>query len=250
MTVCDSEPLVDCCADEPSLDKNAPFGFWVTTAVGALSFVVSLGFVIVFALVLNYLKIENAKDQSRWILPATVCTALGPVILFALVCWRKGGVFRYCRIKMMSWKLLGSCMLIFIGMMIFTIILQEIFNMPAVTEWQDDLFAGSTQAELIYIFIAVVILAPIWEELFFRGFVHVGWLKALGPIFTVALLSLVWALFHQAQYSPFYLVCIFIFGVVLGLVRIKTDNLTPCIFLHFLNNLFSFVYTLYELKML
>lgn len=110
------------------------------------------------------------------------------------------------------------------------------------------------------IFIVAVIMIPIGEELLYRGFLYKGfvnffirikkhpYIKAKPKLASIVkgvgywpnwllISSLIFAKGHEG----FNVVTTFVFGIMLVLLFIKTDNLTPCIIAHSLNNLFSFL---------
>ena len=90
---------------------------------------------------------------------------------------------------------------------------------------------------LVLFFIAVVIVAPISEEVAFRGFLFRGlsasWLGVAG---TVIATSAAWAAMH-VQYDAFTLSQIFLIGLVLGWIRWATGSTLLTIGLHVLANL-------------
>ena len=60
----------------------------------------------------------------------------------------------------------------------------------------DMLFAGTSPFLIVAAFVGVVLLTPIWEEVAFRGLVHGGLRRRLGPI-TASLISAgIFAIFH------------------------------------------------------
>ena len=90
---------------------------------------------------------------------------------------------------------------------------------------------------LVLFFIAVVIVAPISEEVAFRGFLFRGlsasWLGVSGA--TVAT-SAAWAAMH-VQYDSFTLSQIFLIGLLLGWIRWASGSTLLTIGLHVLANL-------------
>ena len=96
-------------------------------------------------------------------------------------------------------------------------------------------------------FISVVVVAPIIEEFLFRGFLYSqlrrSFLKDWGAI---AASSLVWTAIHF-QYEVGILFFLFLFGIFLGYFRIKYNSLLIPIVLHLINNLLSFLITIYFL---
>lgn len=84
---------------------------------------------------------------------------------------------------------------------------------------------------ILFIFFICVIPA-VTEELFFRG-VLTGYLSKCS-VFVAALFSeLCFALYHLSVFSFVYQ---FIFGVILGILRWKSNSVIPCVIAHFLNN--------------
>jgi len=86
-------------------------------------------------------------------------------------------------------------------------------------------------------FIAVVIVAPISEEIAFRGFLFRGvsasWLGVSGA---TILTSAAWASMH-VQYDAFTLAQIFVIGLLLGWIRWASGSTVLTIVLHMLANL-------------
>jgi len=87
------------------------------------------------------------------------------------------------------------------------------------------------------LFFALVVAAPMYEELLFRGFVFKGLLESkAGAIGAVMITGLVWAVLHL-QYDIAQVVWIFVFGVVLGLARLNTRSIFPSVIMHSVMNL-------------
>lgn len=87
----------------------------------------------------------------------------------------------------------------------------------------------STYANLL----VSMLVAPICEELFFRGFVFMGLLRAM-PVWAATLLSAF--LFAAAHVDPGSFAVLFIIGIALAFVRWRTHSLWPSVLLHLLNN--------------
>lgn len=85
------------------------------------------------------------------------------------------------------------------------------------------------------IFICVAVIAPIVEELIFRGYAYSGWIHKIGFWATSLLSSVIFMACH-VQYGWAGLIEVFFVGLVLCAVRRKTGSLYPCILLHALNN--------------
>lgn len=95
-----------------------------------------------------------------------------------------------------------------------------------------------TPAEAWALGILSVTLAPLMEELFFRGFLYPVLARRLGFWFAVFLTALGFALLHGAQlmFSWGPVLVIFLVGTVLTLVRAKTNSVAAGVLIHMAYN--------------
>jgi membrane protease YdiL (CAAX protease family) len=112
-----------------------------------------------------------------------------------------------------------------------------------VLERLPDLFGKGFGGFLLAVLV-VAIIAPIVEELFFRGFVYASFRQRWGVATAAILSSVLFALFHQ---DPFTYIPIVIIGIALALLYENTGSIWPSVMLHSLNNLISIV-VLYYLR--
>lgn len=84
----------------------------------------------------------------------------------------------------------------------------------------------------------VAVLAPIGEEVFFRGFVYTALRRRWGVGLGIVMSSVIFALFHVV---PLLYVPMFIIGAILAVVFEYRKSLAPNIILHGLNNLLALV---------
>jgi membrane protease YdiL (CAAX protease family) len=98
---------------------------------------------------------------------------------------------------------------------------------------------GSARASgsLVLFFVAVVIVAPLGEEIAFRGFLFRGLSASfLGAAGTIVVTSAAWAVMH-IQYDLFILAQILLIGLLLGWLRWASGSTVLSIGLHMLANL-------------
>jgi membrane protease YdiL (CAAX protease family) len=81
--------------------------------------------------------------------------------------------------------------------------------------------------------LAGALVAPVCEEVFFRGFLLPGIARSMAVWLAIIVSSLLFGVAHADLGTLAPLVVI---GLLLGLVRYKTRSLWPSIFLHTLNN--------------
>lgn len=87
----------------------------------------------------------------------------------------------------------------------------------------------STYATLL----VATFIAPICEEIFFRGFALMGFARAMPLPWAIVLSSLIFAVAHG---DPGSFPVLFIIGLALAFLRLHTRSLWPSILLHMVNN--------------
>lgn len=105
-------------------------------------------------------------------------------------------------------------------------------------------FTGlSAQYQYILAFLSLVVVAPIAEELLFRGYLF-GKLKKSFPIWLAILItSLVFGALHLFSSSPFawnLFVDTFALSIILCLLRVMTGNIWSSVLLHMIKNGIAF----------
>lgn len=93
-------------------------------------------------------------------------------------------------------------------------------------------------------FIAVCIIAPLMEELLFRGVILGGFLRRYEPTKAIVLSSVLFSLFHWNIYQ---MPSAFILGALLGWLYYISRSIWPSVFAHFFNNLL--VYITYSMEL-
>jgi membrane protease YdiL (CAAX protease family) len=88
----------------------------------------------------------------------------------------------------------------------------------------------------VWLILSVVIIAPIVEEIFFRGFLFQGFRQRYGWVAGIAISSFIFAAAHL---DPVAFIPTFILGAVLAYVYHRSNSVWPGIILHFLVNAFA-----------
>ena len=83
-----------------------------------------------------------------------------------------------------------------------------------------------------------VIIAPICEEIVFRGYLYKAFRDRFKPWYAIVMSA---ALFSAIHLEPLAALQLFVIGIVLAYVYEKTDNLAAPIALHMLNNAIAFL---------
>lgn len=146
--------------------------------------------------------------------------------------------------KRIPWKELGfgkfragtmsiGCGMLFVGygiIIVHNAVLARLGIAPQGKELFDIIKSLDTP---VWLFLAAVIVAPIVEEIFFRGFLFQGFRKQYGWIPALLLSSFIFAAAHLdlASFVP-----TFILGLILGYMYHDSDSVWPGILLHFMIN--------------
>jgi len=83
--------------------------------------------------------------------------------------------------------------------------------------------------------VSLAVIPAICEELLFRG-VLINSLKHKGQIFAIALSSIMFSIFHFSPLQLIYPIC---FGLILGIIYLRTKNIVFPMIIHFINNALS-----------
>lgn len=97
---------------------------------------------------------------------------------------------------------------------------------------------GQTLETKVYMFMFVVILAPMLEELIFRGILYNEIKKYYSDKHTVFITAVLFSIAHLNIIQSTYT---FVLGICLGYIIYKYKNIKLTIFIHFINNISSFV---------
>lgn|SRR6266853_2103244 len=103
----------------------------------------------------------------------------------------------------------------------------------------------SAQADgtLIWLWLALIVVAPIGEELLFRGFLFRGFVREKRDVVPgILVIALIWSLLH-VQYDWFGASVVFAIGMLFGYARLYSGSTTLVILLHMLLNLESVLET-------
>jgi len=100
-------------------------------------------------------------------------------------------------------------------------------------------FKESSVLGALFTLFSLSIVAPVSEEIFFRGFIYPAINKKLGLYWSVLITALMFTAVHapQCRDYPYILFIIFLGGVILTLARAFTKSTTLAILLHAMYNI-------------
>jgi membrane protease YdiL (CAAX protease family) len=102
---------------------------------------------------------------------------------------------------------------------------------------------------LVWLLLAIVIFAPVGEEIAFRGFLYRGLARPGHELPAIVLIALLWALLH-IQYDWVGILQVFALGLLLGWIRWATGSTTLTIAMHMLINVEAMIETAIKVEYL
>ena len=239
-------------------DKSPFWGPWITTGFGfAIFFVHSITQIVTVAIYgVVLLIISPQKDIS--LLISAVESELGLILSFAIIASsivgtvfiilviklrRSVSVAEYLGFRVTTLKTLLISLAVAVGFLLLSEAFSLIPGYSSNNDFQINIYKTSIWPPLF--FIAVVLVAPVFEEILFRGFWFEGFresrIKIVGAILFT---SLLWTLLH-VQYNIWGMTSIFILGLIIGIVRYRTNSLWCCMLIHIVVNLAAMIQTAY-----
>ena len=240
-----------------TVKKEGVWGFWSTAGFGLALLVISLivqGIIaVIFVVVsifnnrttdfseLDYSEFLNIIDLGMLISLSIIISAIISIgILLLFIRARRGApAAEYLGLRSFSIKATLVGLPIIILYIVSYSLIYNLFDTTAETDVMLDVYA--TTASPVLLWLAVVVFAPVFEEILFRGFLYTGFRSSrIGVVGAVIITSLLWAGSHL-QYQLFGIILIFILGIILGIVRQKTGSLWVPMIMHGFNNLLAMI---------
>jgi len=111
-------------------------------------------------------------------------------------------------------------------------LLADLIHTPKVDTPFDQLV--KTPFSMLLLAVTAVLLAPLFEEMLFRGFLQPLLSRTFGVALGIGMTAVLFGGLHASEYqgSWQYVVAITVVGVALGVVRARTDSLIPGAVMH------------------
>lgn len=180
---------------------------------------------------------EGMTPNATSIILTTVLFSVAVMAVFLLAKWSK--VSKHW-VRKRPWVTLVWCVVAALGAIIPSVWLQE--HMPELPNIAEDTFDMIMKDRWGYL--SIGLLAPLAEELVFRGAILrslLRWTKQ--PWMAIAISAIFFAVAHL---NPAQLPHAFLVGLLLGWMYYRTDSIVPCVVYHWVNNTVAYVmYNLY-----
>jgi len=243
-----------------TVEKPTPWGFWATIGLSCIivlvflfvSIIMTIGIVIGVKVLKPQLDLmEFSQDlDSNGLFLSFVSFVVAPLViglsfLFAKI--RKNiTVKEYLLLNKVGWFQFLKWSLILLLFAACSDAVTSALGRPIVSDFMLKAYKTAYFPPLLWL--AFIILAPLYEEILFRGFMFKGIENSkLGPIGALLITSLAWSMLH-IQYDFLIISTIFAGGLLLGWARLKTNSIYIPIVMHALQNLLATIVVIIHLK--
>lgn len=225
----------------PTVAGAVPWGWRDIVRAIVLSIV---SFVILFVLLVITIVVRQLIGVSNDLIVLTTSVEVGfyGIILLAIY-WttvrRYHSPWASLGLRPVSWGWLLLAPLLVIGLLVVGAALVSAISalqgQPFVNPQVQDITQGQqlTPIHLIMLFLGIAIVAPIVEELFFRGMLYPLLRRGLPEWLAIVANAAIFAALH---FIPILLPILFVMGLLLTFVRARTNSIIPSILIHALNN--------------
>ena len=227
-------------------DKDVTWGIGQSLGIGLLAFLlpqVIVAFVLAFIASVQGVDLQDLISEDN--IGVTFALSASISLLGTLIVWlylKRKNVFKRLGFKKIDWDdvwlAIPGYAVYFVLAFIANIALVALYPELAEQE-QDTGFTNAAGIELMMAFVALVIIAPVYEELLFRGFVFRGLAKATS--FWPAALTVSF-LFGLAHGQLNVAVDTFLVGMVASWLVWHTKSIWPAILLHVIKNFVAYIF--------
>ena len=178
----------------------------------------------------------SAEDGLALSIATLASTLICVPVLIGIAKLKKDSDIRdYFALKPVSTRSLIPWLVILAVFIALSDTLTVLIGRPVVPEFLSAAYSSAGSLPLLWL--AMVLAAPLFEEMFFRGFLYKGFASsAVGVPGAIAITSFLWAAIHM-QYDLYGMATIFALGVVYGLARASSGSLAVPLILHAATNL-------------
>jgi membrane protease YdiL (CAAX protease family) len=134
---------------------------------------------------------------------------------------------------------------IFVAFFVFLLVWQAVLDISEQDDLAQELGARDSTFNLVLVAVLVCIVAPIAEELFFRGFLFGALRGAIGWVMGAVVSGIVFGLIHAGGTDAVFLVPLAVLGFLLCVLYRRTGSLLPGMGVHAFNNALALAATLH-----
>jgi membrane protease YdiL (CAAX protease family) len=220
-----------------------PWGFWGSLGWGLCAAATGMVAVFIYTMIwmlTHQLRFANPQDIS-FSTAAGIAALTAPLVMLVIaVKIRKFSLRDYFALNGFARRDLVLGIACLIGLIFVFSGVQWLLEIDGGSKYVEATYRAAKAAGVLpLLWLSTVVVAPVTEELMFRGFLHRGWAPSwLGVSGTIVVTSALWSVLHQ-QYNALGILFIFVMGLIFGWLRQRSRSTTLPIVLHTLNNLLA-----------
>lgn len=206
----------------------------------------------------DIVAIDNWQKTITGVLLVSLLTTVFVAVAILFYVKHRGGTLKQLGLTTVRWRHVGYAVVGVISYLLLYVVVVSLVKVliPSLDlEQKQNLgFNDPTSAiQLGAVFVTLVVLPPLVEELVFRGFIYGGLRSRFNVVSATIVTSVLFAVGHLqfGNSAPLLWVAAidtFVLSVVMCYVRERTGSIIPTIFMHALKNLIAF-YFLYIFKL-
>jgi membrane protease YdiL (CAAX protease family) len=229
----------------PPIPSPGPWGLWATAGWSVLiafgfvatGIIVGIGYVVIAGFANQIVPNETLESNGLFVSVTTCATTPVTIALCVLFAWLRRGISvkDYLGIRRVPPRAFVYWCVALLAVLVAFDLVNTWLGRPIVPDVMIQTYRTASLVPLLWV--AVIIGAPLAEEIFFRGFIFRGVEHSrLGPTGAILLTAAAWAIVHL-QYDWFDMGSIFVLGLLLGVVRARTGSIVPGLVMHAITNL-------------
>lgn len=186
-------------------------------------------------------EFTDAMKDARYISLTTIVTNAILITLLVVAVWIARATAK--DYLAMTWPSRQEVAVGFVSLVILLPALDALaylFGQPIIPAFVIDIYkSAQSQGSLPLLWLAIVIAAPVAEEIIFRGFIFRGWVRpAQRPMLGILIVTLLFTVIH-IQYNWFGLLQVFMIGLLLTWTRWRSGSMLLPMAMHVIANFYA-----------
>jgi membrane protease YdiL (CAAX protease family) len=243
-----SEPLT---VEPQAPSSPKPWGYFSTFGWAVLANVVGSTVAVVALYLWNStrfpfdLAVSDSMKDATYVSATTLIANIVQVGLLILVVWlARWKAKDYLALNWPGRQEVAIALVVFIALLPILDGLAYLTGQPIIPPFIIDIYRNAqSTGSLPLLWLAIVVAAPIAEEIIFRGFIFRGWVRSPRyAILGILVVAAVFAIIH-IQYNWFGVLQVFLIGLTLTWVRWRSGSTLLPMVLHVMANFYAMMQT-------
>lgn len=198
-----------------------------------------------FVFVIGFLKVIVSPMYSQWLnnglyagtlMGLTIAIIIiGGIYFVALrpktLSWREVGIKKF---KMKHWKIIVAYSVILLVGAVIIVVLTSYMGNTWENKKTESLQQNVTLFTIFIAFVSAAVVSPIYEEIFYRGFLY-RWLRTrIGLIGAILISATIFTIVHIPTYNV--MPVNFYSGIIFALAYERTNSVWPAVIIHGITN--------------